>query len=93
MGNLGLQELLIIAFVALLVFGPDKLPEVARQLGRAVARLRQETSRSVAELKRAADIEQLEQELAALRRDLREVRSSVGRALTEEPAPTDPEAT
>lgn len=103
MGNLGMAELLVVVFVALLVFGPDRLPELARQLGKAIARIRAETSRGVAELKQAADIEDLDRELRAISRELRDVRSSVGRALTAEPSaptraddappPTDPEAT
>jgi Tat protein translocase TatB subunit len=102
-GNLGFQELLIIAFVALLVFGPDKLPELARNAGKAVARFRKETARSVEELKKAADLQDLDRELKSLKRDLREVRSSVSRAVTADPSvkpraadsppPTDPEAT
>ena len=34
MFDVGLAELGVIAFVAVLVFGPDKLPEMARQAGR-----------------------------------------------------------
>ncbi|MBI5882954.1 MAG: twin-arginine translocase TatA/TatE family subunit [Elusimicrobia bacterium] len=34
--NLGYGELLLIAVVALLVLGPEKIPEVASSLGRAV---------------------------------------------------------
>ncbi|MEM8708670.1 MAG: twin-arginine translocase TatA/TatE family subunit [Actinomycetota bacterium] len=40
MGNLGSGELLVIFFVALLVLGPNKLPEAARQVGRAVNEIR-----------------------------------------------------
>ena len=40
MGNLGSGELLIIFFVALLVLGPNKLPDAARQVGRAVNEIR-----------------------------------------------------
>jgi Tat protein translocase TatB subunit len=32
--DIGLQELVIIFLVALLVFGPERLPEVARTMGR-----------------------------------------------------------
>src|SRR5581483_5492386 len=38
--GIGFPELMIIAFVAMLVFGPEKLPEVARQAGRVVRQLR-----------------------------------------------------
>ncbi|MFZ2620385.1 MAG: twin-arginine translocase TatA/TatE family subunit [Alphaproteobacteria bacterium] len=33
MFGIGLGEMLLIVFVALIVFGPDQLPEVARQGG------------------------------------------------------------
>lgn len=36
MFNLGPLELMAIFVVALLVFGPDKLPEIGRQVGRAI---------------------------------------------------------
>ncbi len=35
-GNIGFPELLLIFIIALLVFGPKKLPEVGRQVGRAI---------------------------------------------------------
>ena len=40
MGNLGSGELLVIFFVALIVLGPTKLPEAARQIGRAINEVR-----------------------------------------------------
>ena len=40
MFGVGLPELTVIAFVAVLVFGPDKLPELARQAGRMARQLR-----------------------------------------------------
>lgn len=33
MFDIGVGELLVIAFVGLLVFGPDRLPEMAKQVG------------------------------------------------------------
>jgi sec-independent protein translocase protein TatB len=41
--GVGLPELLVIALVAILVFGPDRLPEFARQAGRLVRQVRQFT--------------------------------------------------
>lgn len=40
MFGVGLPELAVIAFVAVLVFGPDKLPDFARQAGRFARQMR-----------------------------------------------------
>lgn len=40
MFDIGFAELAVIAFVAVLVFGPDRLPELARQAGQFVRKLR-----------------------------------------------------
>ncbi|MFA9444366.1 twin-arginine translocase TatA/TatE family subunit [Egicoccus sp. AB-alg6-2] len=75
----GPQELLVIAVVALLVFGPDKLPELARNGARLLARFRTETQRGLEEFKRAADIEDLDRELRGISRELDETRRAVTR--------------
>jgi sec-independent protein translocase protein TatB len=38
--GIGVPEFAVLAIIALLVFGPDKLPDVARQAGRMVRQLR-----------------------------------------------------
>ena len=40
MFGLGLWEVVVLIFVGLLVLGPEKLPKVARQLGRLIVELR-----------------------------------------------------
>lgn len=40
MFDIGLGELIVIGFVAILVFGPDKLPDLARQAGAMIRQLR-----------------------------------------------------
>lgn len=42
--NLGTGELVVIFLVALVVLGPNKLPEAARQMGRMAAELRRLSS-------------------------------------------------
>ena len=51
MGNFGPAEMLVIGVFALLVFGPQKLPEMARSLGRAIREFRRATGELSQELK------------------------------------------
>jgi sec-independent protein translocase protein TatA len=37
MGNLGFPEILIIVVIALLFFGPGKLPEIGKSLGKGIS--------------------------------------------------------
>ena len=40
MGNFGAAEILVIAIFGLLIFGPKRLPEIARSIGRAMGEFR-----------------------------------------------------
>jgi len=53
MGNLGSGELLVIFFLALIVLGPNKLPDAARQVGRAVNEIRRISSGFQREMREA----------------------------------------
>ena len=56
-GSLGLPEMLFILVVALLIFGPRKLPEIGRTMGKALGEFRRATS----DLKRTLDVEMSEE--------------------------------
>ena len=51
--GIGTPELLVILVVALIVLGPERLPEIARALGRAMAELRRATAGLTDELHNA----------------------------------------
>ena len=53
--NIGPGELVLILLLGLLVLGPQKLPEAARQVGRAMAELRRLSSGFQAEIRNAMD--------------------------------------
>jgi len=62
MGNIGFPELIIIFVVALLVFGPKRLPELGRSLGRGLSEFRRASSELKSSIEReieAAEIEQV----------------------------------
>lgn len=58
MGPLGFPELLLIFAIALIVFGPRKLPEIGRTIGRAFGEFRRATYELKSSLEDDIDAEQ-----------------------------------
>jgi sec-independent protein translocase protein TatA len=50
MPNIGLPELLVVLVIALVIFGPKKLPELGRSLGRGIREFRTSVSSAEEEL-------------------------------------------
>ncbi len=69
MGPLGWQETLFIFVLALLLFGPKKLPELGRQIGKALTEFRRASS----ELKATFD-----RELSSLERENESIKEIAG---------------
>jgi sec-independent protein translocase protein TatB len=57
--NVGLGEIVAIVLVTLLLFGPERLPEMARQAGRWLGRLRLTTQDALDQLKDETDLKDL----------------------------------
>ena len=68
MWNLGFPELVVIFIVALVVFGPRKLPDLGRSLGKGLA----EFKKASAELRRTweEEVRSEEDELKEIQKDL-----------------------
>lgn len=53
MGSLGAGEILLLMVIGLLVFGPNRLPEIARNIGKAVRTFQEESRKAAGTLREA----------------------------------------
>ena len=79
-GPLGMQEMLIILVVALIVFGPRKLPQIGKTLGKSIAEFRRTSTELRSTLEREVQMEEFRAartEVADLKKDV----TNLGRGL------------
>jgi sec-independent protein translocase protein TatA len=67
-GSIGLPELLLIFIIALLLFGPRKLPDIGKSLGKAMGEFRRASN----DLQRSLEEEVAADELRAAKREVQE---------------------
>ncbi len=82
MGNLGMPELMMIMLLALLLFGPKKLPEIGKQVGKALG----EFKRASNDLKRSIQ-DEMDKAQAGLDSIKGDLKPDLGLDLKSEPTP------
>lgn len=66
MFDIGLGEILVLGVLALLIFGPEQLPKVAAQAGRAVRQLRETAGSARKELTEGTGLDSIGDDLKSL---------------------------
>lgn len=67
MFDIGLGEIIVLAVIALIVFGPDQLPKAAASVGRFARQMREMASTARSELGDSAGLDSIGDELKSLR--------------------------
>ena len=56
--DMGMAEILLVIVIALIIWGPGRLPEIARTMGKAVSTLRRTSSELTSQIKRELEEEE-----------------------------------
>ena len=78
-GPLGMPEIIMIFIVGLLLFGPRKMPQIGRSIGRALGEFRRASN----EFKRTVEDEVAAEEVRSVEKDLREITTAGEKAVRE----------
>lgn len=73
----GFWEWIALAVIGLLIFGPERLPKMAQNAGKMIARFRQEAAGTLEELKAAAELDEFSGVADELRETSADLRRSV----------------
>jgi len=79
-GSIGGSEFLLIAVLALLLFGPRKLPQIGKSIGRALAEFRGATHEFKSSLEREVELDELRETKNGLTAAGREIADTVQEA-------------
>jgi sec-independent protein translocase protein TatB len=83
MFDVGFSEIVVIAVVALIVIGPEKLPKVARTLGHMFGRLQRYVNEVKADINREVELDELRKLQTQVQDAARDIEQSVSGAARE----------
>ena len=83
MFDIGFSELLVIAVVALIVIGPERLPKVARTLGHLFGRMQRYVNDVKADISREMELDELRKVQSSMEDAARSFQSSVTKEVSE----------
>ena len=89
LGSIGGQELLVLVLLALLLFGPRKIPEIGRTVGKALRQFRRASHEFRTGIEREVEAERLKDAGEAMRSIREEVGAVAREATRPDPEPTE----
>ena len=89
-GSIGMPELIIILVIALIIFGPRKLPELGRSLGRSIGEFKKASNELRNTLEEEIRIEEQRDNRAAIRAEQDTAVAAAATAPSATPPPVTP---
>lgn len=81
-GSIGMPELIIILVIALIIFGPRKLPELGKSLGRGINEFKKASTDLQNTLEQEIKIEEQKEAAAKVKSDMTSEQDTAGAAFT-----------
>jgi sec-independent protein translocase protein TatB len=77
MPDMGFTEILFIAVIAIIVLGPDKLPEAMVQIGRFVGKIKKMWRDATADIRKELELEEMKEEMQKYKKQLEDLQKKV----------------
>ena len=83
MPDLGFSELLFVAVIAVIVLGPEKLPEAMKAFGKFIGRIKRMWNDATADIRREIELEEMKAEMEKYKEELQKLQRKVDNDLNE----------
>jgi sec-independent protein translocase protein TatB len=84
MSKIGMGELIIILIIAIIVLGPDKLPQLGRSLGKAVGSVKKYVHETTKELDEINELKDIKKDVEDIQKDLKNMGQSVEKSIKDD---------
>jgi sec-independent protein translocase protein TatB len=77
MPDMGFSEILFVAVIAIIVLGPEKLPDAMKDLGRLFVKIKKMWRDATSDIRRELELEEMKAEMEQYKKQLQELQNKV----------------